>query len=170
MKQSTFIASFILLMVIQLILAKYCQIAPYIYISLLPALVLCLPTARPQWFVMTVAFACGIATDLLADGVPGLNAAAILPAALLQKRMISIFIDDEMVERGYSFSFRENGYLKILSALTVLYAIYFVIYVIVDNAGQKPAGFMLARIAVSLCISLIFGAVVCGILCPRRKN
>lgn len=170
MKQNTFIVSFILLMIVQLYLTKYCQIAPFVYISLLPALVMCLPTTRPQWFVMTTAFACGILTDLLADGVTGLNALAIVPAALLQKRMISVFIDDEIVERGYSFSFRENGYFKILMALTVLYAIYFTIYVIFDCAGQRPVGFILAKIAVSLCISLIFGAIVCGVLCPRRKN
>lgn len=170
MKQSVFIASFILLMMVQLVLAKYCQIAPYLYISLLPALVLCLPAARPQWLIMTVAFACGILTDLLADGVPGLNALAIVPPALLQKRIISFFIDEEIVERKSSFSFYENGYLKILMALTAMYAMYFILYVIFDCAGQKPVGFALAKIAVSLCISLIFGAVVCSILCPRRKN
>lgn len=170
MRDGRFIVSFILLMIIQLPLAKNCQIGPYIYISLLPALTLCLPTGMRTSGVMAVAFACGLVVDMLADGVIGLNAAAVVPVAALQKTLIRKLIDEEIVNRGYSFSFYNNGYGKIGLALLVCCVVYFAVYVFLDSAGTRPLGFNLGKACASIAVSFVFGMVACGVLHPRQKR
>lgn len=170
MRDTRFIILFIVLALIQLPLAKNCQIGPYIYISLLPAMVLCLPTSSSSASVMSIAFILGLVVDLVADGVPGLNAAAIIPVAALQKPILRRVIDEDLVARGYSFSFHNNGYLKIGISLLLCCVLYFTLYIILDSAGTRSFGFNLTKGVVSTLISFIFGMIVCGVLCPRKKR
>lgn len=157
-------------LLVQLVLAKSCQIAPYLYISLLPAMILCMPTARSAGWTMTMAFLIAFATDVLADGVPGLNAIALIPAAACQKYVIKRFIDEDIVERHYSFSLRENGYIKVGIALAILSAIYFILYAIFDCAGTRNIGFILMKILTSWSVSMIFGMVLVNVLCPYQRK
>lgn len=159
----------ILLTAVQLVLAKYCQ-EPHLYICILPAMILCMPTTMPVWGVSAAAFVLGMLTDMLSDGVPGLNASALLFCAVLQKGMIRFFIDPDMVERGYSFSFHRNGYLKINLAQTALLAVFFIVYLILDSAGTRSFGFNLLKGLCSIGVSLVFGTITCGILCPYNRD
>lgn len=170
MKDNRFILTFILMLVLQLVLTKYCQIGPYIYISILPAMILCMPTGKDSWWVMTVAFLAGILVDGLADGPLGLNAAALVPVAAFQKKVIKTFIDEDLVTRHYSFSFRQYGFGKIATALSIEQAIYFIIYVFADSAGTRSIGFNLLKILLSFIVSMIFGLISVNVLAPRPRR
>ena len=170
MTRSSFIVRFIVLFILQLILTKYCQIGPFIFISILPAMVLCMPTSRPAWWVLVVAFLAGLAVDGLADGPLGLNAAALLPVAALQKPFIRIFIDEDIVERHYSFSFRSNGYFKIISALAVSVLVFILIYVILDGAGMRSFGFNFLKALLSALSGIVFGIPAIEFLSPYQKK
>ena len=63
--------TFLLLAAIQLLICNYLNISAYITISLLPVLILCFPTRFSTLSAMLVAFATGLATDLLAEGQSG---------------------------------------------------------------------------------------------------
>lgn len=169
MKDGRFLLMFIMLLIVETVLAKYCQIGPYIYISLLPAMILCLPTTSDGIRIMLEAFACGLLVDFLADGVPGLNACAAVPLAAMQKSILRLMIDEELVTRGYSFTYRRYGVVKIGAALLLMSVVYFTIYCIFDNAGERPFGFILLKILLSTLFSLPFGLVVCNIL-PSSKS
>lgn len=170
MNNSRFILVYFLMLVLQLILTKCCQIGPFLYISLLPAMIFCMPTTRRTSFVMLIAFLSGLLVDALADGPLGLNALALIPCAFIQKPLVGFFIDKDVVERGYSFSFHQFGYIKVGLALIIEVFLFFTLYVLFDGAGERSAGFNAAKIFVSSLISFIFCMVATGVLSPRQKR
>ena len=108
------------LMVIgQIILCNYAQLGPYILLSMLPAMVLCIPTSVNTITCMLIAFASGLSVDWLSEGLLGLNTAAILPVALARKSIIKVFMGEDLISRGDSFSYRKNGFAKISAAHSV---------------------------------------------------
>lgn len=170
MNNLRYISCFVLIFLLQLALTKYCQIGSYIYICLLPALILSLPTSYAGWYDMLIAFICAIIVDGFADGQWGMNAAALIPAAALRKSFISIFIGSELVERGYSFSFYTNGIGKVGAAMLATMLVYMSIYVFLDCAGVRSWGFMAMRLLLSSLVSMIFSMIAINILCPRPKR
>lgn len=170
MPNRRFITAFILVLMVQLVLTKYCQLAPFLYICLLPAMVLCLPTSKPSWYIMIYAFAAGLLVDGLADGPLGLNAMAAVAVAAVQKLVLKLCIGEEIVERGYAFSFHENGFLKIFLALLASTTVFFAVYVIADSAGIRTGGFNFLKWACSTAVSIIFGLVTVNILSPYKNS
>lgn len=160
---------FAVMLLLQLVLVKYCQIGHMIYISILPAMILCQPTSRPTPLVILLAFLTGMCVDLLADGVVGLNTAALLPLALIQKPVIRLMIDEDVVERHYSFSFFRHGYIRVGGALLVMTLLYMILYMVLDNAGDRTAGFVILRIFLSSLVSMIFAMVATAMLSPKQK-
>lgn len=170
MPNRKFIATFILMLMVQLVLTKYCQFGPFLYICLLPAMVLCLPTSEPSWRIMIVAFVAGLLVDGLADGPLGLNAMAAVMVAAIQKLVLRLCIGEEIVERGYSFSFHQNGFFKILLALLASAAVFFAVYVIADSAGIRTGGFNFMKWACSTVVGVIFGLFAVNILSPYKRS
>lgn len=170
MREGRFILMAALIVILQIIMTKYCQIGPFLYVTMLPAVILCMPTSRPTWYVMLIAFILGLVTDGLADGPLGLNAMALIPAAALQKPLVRFFIDEDCVERGYPFTFHRYGYFGPAKALAVEVLLFFILYVIFDSAGERSFGFNLSKILISSLASIVVGMVVCGILHPRQQQ
>jgi len=170
MNNNRFITVYVLMLVLQLILTKCCQIGPYLYINLLPAMIFCMPTTRSTSFVMLIAFLSGFLVDALADGPLGLNALALIPCAFVQKPLIGFIIDEDVVERGYSFSFHQFGYIKVGFALLIEVFIFFILYVLFDGAGERSVGFNVAKIFLSSLVSFVFCMVATGVLSPRQKR
>lgn len=170
MQNNRFIIAFILMLIIQLVLTKSCQFEPFLYICLLPAMALCFPTSIPTWRTMLDAFVTGLLVDGLADGPLGLNAMALVCVTALQKLILRICIGEELVERGYGFSYHENGFFKIFIALFVATAVFFAIYVTADGLGVRTGGFNLMKWACSTVTSLVFGLFAVNVLSPYKSN
>lgn len=164
------IISLILMLMIQLILTKYCQFEPFVYICLLPAIVLCLPTYKASWRIMAVAFVAGLLVDGLADGPLGLNAMAAVVVAAIQKLTLRLCIGEEIVERGYGFSYHENGFFKIFLALIISSAVFFAVYVIADSAGIRSGCFNFMKWICSTGASVLFGLFAVNILSPYKPS
>lgn len=170
MSRRSFIARFVVLLIFQLVLTRYCQIGSLVCISILPAMIFCIPTARSGVWTLTVAFLSGIIIDALADGSIGLNAAALLIVAAARKPVIRMLIDEDIVERNYSFSFRRNGFAKVSGALVACTVIFLAIYVILDSAGTRSFGFNTLKILTSSTVSFIFGLPVVDFLSPHQRR
>ena len=169
MSSNRFIVCFILALLVQMVLAEYCQWT-FVYICILPAMILCMPTIRPTWWTMAVAFLSGLAVDALADGTLGLNAIALVPVAALQKTIISRVINEDIVERHYNLSFRSNGYISLAIALSITYVLFFIIYILIDSAGIRNFGFNFTKLLSSTLVSLIFGMTTIAVLCPYQRK
>ena len=170
MKHTSFGILFFLLVIGQMIICNYFQFTPYVVLSMLPAMILCMPlTVRPP-VCMLIAFASGLAVDWLAEGLIGINAASLVPVALARKTIIRVFLGEDLIARSDSFTFKKNGFGKISVALSVLLIIYLGIYVFLDGAGSRPAWFNLTRIGVSFICNMALGLIVTGVLTPDDRK
>ena len=88
-----------LLLIGQIVLCNYCPLGPYITLSILPAMTLCLPLKNSNTICMLIAFASGLAVDWLSEGLIGINAASLIPVAALRSTFIRIFLGEDIINR-----------------------------------------------------------------------
>lgn len=153
-----------LLLICQVILCNYAHLGPYITLTFLPAMILCIPIRISTITCMLVAFASGFLTDFLAEGLLGLNVAALLPVALIRKGTVRIFLGEDIIARKDSFSIKKNGLLKVSTALLVSTAVFLAVYIFLDGAGTRPFWFCAAKFGISLVCNWILGILVINTL------
>lgn len=159
-----------MLAIIQTVICNYFQFTPYAMVTLLPAMVLCIPLQTSTSASMVIAFATGLLVDWLSEGLIGINAAALVPVALARKAVIRTFIGEDLIARKDSFTFHKNGIRKISLALSANLTIFLVIYILLDGAGTRPVWFSLAQFGISLAINMILSLIVASILTPEEKR
>ena len=164
MKGQNFGLIYFLLVIGQIILCNFTNLGPYITLTMLPAMILCMPLTVSTSMCMIAAFMTGISVDWLAEGVVGLNAAALIPVALLRKPLVRFFLGEDLITRGDSFSFRKNGIGKISMLIITSLIVFLSIYVILDGAGTRPTWFNLTRIGASLLCNWLLSLIVTNIL------
>ena len=170
MKNQFFGILYFLMVIGQMVICNYFQFTPYIVLSILPAMVLCMPLTVRTPLCMAIAFASGLAVDWLAEGLVGINAAALVPVALARKTIIRIFLGEDPIARNDSFTFKKNGIGKISVALTVALSIFFAIYTAIDGAGTRPTSFNMIRFAASVTCSYIISLIVTAVLTPDDRK
>lgn len=161
---------YILLVIGQVILCNYSQLGPYILLTMLPAMVLCIPPGISTITGMLIAFASGLSVDWLSEGLLGLNTAAILPVALMRKEIIKIFMGEDIISRGDRFSYRKNGFAKISAAHAVCLIVFLGLYIILDGAGTRPLWFCLTKGGVSFVLNFPLTILVTKILSPDDRK
>jgi len=161
---------FFLLVICQIILCNYACFGPYILLSMLPAMILCIPIGISTIACMMIAFASGLAVDWLSEGLLGINAASIIPAALTRKAVIKLFLGEDIIARNDTFSIRKNGLVKVSLALLSTSALFLAVYIFLDGAGTRPLWFCFARFCASLACSWPIGIMVINLLCPDDRK
>lgn len=159
-----------LLVVGQIILCNYTDFGPYVMLTMLPAMVLCLPTGMSTITTMLIAFCSGLSVDWLSEGLLGLNAAALVPVALVRKQVIRMFLGEDIITRGDPFSYRKNGIAKISAAHVLCIILFMSIYILLDGAGTLPVWFCLTKGSISAACSFILAIIVTNILCADEKK
>ena len=154
--KNSFWFAYALLFIAQLLLCNYFVFTPWVMVTLLPAMVLCIPLGIGTVGAMLIAFVTGLGVDLLAEGVIGLNALALVPVAFARNRIVSLVFGPELLSRRKAFSIRRNGLETVLMALAISLAIFLVIYIWADAAGARSFGFNAGRFGASLGASLFF--------------
>lgn len=161
---------FILLLVCQIFLSNYTCLGPYIMLTLLPTMVLCLPCGMSTVAGMLIAFSCGFCVDLLSEGVLGLNTAALLPAAFCRRGIVRIFLGEDLIIRKDNFSIKKNGLGKVTLAQLSAMSIFLATYIFLDGAGTRPFWFCVTKFFVSLACCWILGIIVINILCSDTRK
>ena len=161
---------YVLLIICQVLMSTYTQLGPYIMLSMLPAMVLCIPTGVRPYICMLIAFASGLTVDWLSEGFIGLNIAALLPVALLRKGIIRIFLGEDIINRNDTFSIRRNGLSKVSLALIASVSIFLAVHIFLDGAGTRPMWFCLTRFGASLACNWLIGLLVINILTPDDRK
>ena len=151
-----FTLMYILLLTGQILICNFINSGPYVMLSILPAIVLCLPPGIPAIVLMLIAAVSGLAVDWLAEGVIGLNMAALF--------------GKEHSERGDGFSIKKNGFSKISAAIIICQAIFLSIYIVIDGAGTRTFLFNLARFAASLLCGFLLSIPVVNMLTSGERQ
>ncbi|MBR5072750.1 MAG: hypothetical protein IKX29_04300 [Bacteroidales bacterium] len=170
MRQSNFLIHFLLLLFVQICIANFFRLSQFAMLSILPAMILLLPIRNGTIPALFIAFATGLAVDLLSDGLIGLNALALVPVTFCRLRIIRLVFGDEVFARKEDISIPRQGLWKMSVALIMAQALFLIIYIWADGAGTRPLWFGGLRFAVSMVGGYILSLIVAGILAPERTG
>lgn len=170
MKQTGFIFSYVILLVLQICICNFFRISPYVVLSILPVMILLIPVRKGTIFALVTAFLTGLAVDLLADGLLGLNILALVPVAFARRGIIRLVFGEEIFARQEDISIRRQGVWKMSVAIIMAQALFMLIYVWADGAGTRPFWFGLARFGASLVAGYLISLIVANILTSETSR
>lgn len=170
MRKSGFWVAYSLLLVAQILLSNYFLFTPYITLSILPAMVLCISTRIKTPACMLIAFVSGLVVDWLSEGVLGLNAFALVPVALLRSPIVHMVFGEGLFTREEAFTVQSHGFAKVMLTIFMGHALFLAIYIWADGMGFRPLWFSLARFAASLSAGLLVSLLSLNVLAadPQR--
>lgn len=162
--KNRFVLTYVLLVIAQMLLCNYFHFTPYIMLTILPIMVFCIPTKVSVFWTLIIAFVTGLAVDYFAEGIIGLNAAALLPVAILRRTLIEAIFGPEPFEQEENITVKKYGLAKVSLAIFIITAIFLLIYNIADCAGTRPFIFILAKVCLSLLASYILSLLAINLL------
>ena len=155
-----FFILYLLLLICQIAICNYAALGPYLMLTLLPAMVICIPLTISTPVCMLIAFASGLAVDWLSEGLIGINAASLIPVAALRSTFIRIFLGEDIINRKDSFSVRRNGAGKISIVMAATTSVFLLVYIFLDGAGTRTFVFCAIKFGVSLLLNWALGLLV----------
>ena len=170
MRRSTFWFIYVLLVIVQLLLTTYLRVSPYLMLTILPVMVLCISIRVGTLGAMLVAFVTGLTVDYLSEGLLGLNALALVPVAVCRNGIIQLVFGTELFAREEDFCVKRNGFGKVFLALLIAHSLFLLIYIWVDGAGMRPISFNALRFGVSLVAGLLFSLMTLELLAPDPRR
>lgn len=170
MRKSYTALVYILLVVVQILLCNYFHVTPYITLSILPIMILCLPLKISTVAAMIIAFVTGLSVDFLAEGLIGINALALVPVAYVRKSLIGFVFGEDLISRGEDFSIRKNGLGEVSMAILLVQSLFLIIYIAADGAGTRPFWFNAARFGASLAAGYLVALLLVDTLVPDSRK
>lgn len=170
MRKKTFWIAYILLLATQLLISNYFRFTPYIMLSILPVMVLCITTRLDTLWTLLIAFATGLTVDLLSEGVLGLNALALVPVAFFRKPIIQLIFGKELFARKEDFTLRSSGFAQVGLALLLAQALFLALYIWADGAGMRPFSFNLYRFLASLGAGFLLSLLTLNVLATDSRE
>lgn len=162
--RKSFTFTYILMVIAQMILSNYFHFTPLAMLTILPAIVLLLPTKVDTFWAMVIAFATGLAVDLFAEGTLGINALSLVPVAFLRKTLIGTIFGVEPFEQKENLSIKKYGFARISFAIILVTALFLVIYILADSAGTRPLWFLGTKFGISLLASYLVSILLVNLL------
>lgn len=159
-----------LMLLCQIIICNFSPLGPYITLTMLPAMIFCMPLSISTIGCMLIAFGSGLAVDWLSEGLIGINAASLVPVALARKGIVKIFFGEDLITRGDSFSFNKFGTAKVSAALMTAISIFLLFYIVLDGAGTRPMWFNLVYFGASLLCNWLLALLVTHLLTPDDRK
>lgn len=168
MRDSAYMIKYTLLVIAQILILNYCNFSQLVSLTLLPTLIISLPTRHSTLFAMILAFITGFVVDFTAGGLIGLNVAALVPVAFFRIVIVRIVFGEELLARGDNVSLNRLGPVKIVFSNILATALFLVVYVWADGAGTHPLWMDFTRFGCSLLASAVLSFFVSMILDPEN--
>lgn len=170
MKQSGFAIRFVIMLIAQICICNFFHLSQYVTLTILPVIILLLPIRRSTLFSLFLAFLSGLLVDYLADGLPGLNALALVPVASARKGILRLVYGEEIFARKEDVSIQRQGLWKMSIAIIMAQALFLAVYILTDGAGTRPDWFNLARFGASLTAGYVLSLLVSVIMTGERSG
>ena len=169
MRKDSFWIAYLLLLVAQLLISNYFHFTPYVTLSILPVMVLCISTGIGTVGTMLIACASGLLVDGLSEGVLGLNALALVPVAYARNSIIRLIFGDALFARKEDFTVTSQGFGKVAMAILIAQALFLFIYIWADGAGMRPLGFNALRFTASLAAGFLLSLCTLDVLAGESR-
>ena len=155
-----------LLIICQILLSEYVNIWPLLYIAIFPQFIILLPPSFNRLAHLLVAFILGLAIDLFADGVPGLNAAALVAMAYIRPAFLKITLSKANLDTTDNLPLlpRTVEIQKLAMLNGCMLAVFFTVYILLDSAGTFPFWYTILKIVVCTIINCIISLVCSKVL------
>lgn len=150
----------VLLFVLQVIISEYLNLGPFVYICLVPIIILNIPLSTRTWILLLKAFAIGLLLDMFSNGVLGLNSAAAVLLAACRKPIYKFTARrdrQDKTEIPNAGNIGANKYLEYLAACT---ALYILTYTLIDGAGINPFWLILAKFLASTAVNVLVALLI----------
>lgn len=170
MKQNSFLLTYILLLIGQILLCNYFHVTQYIMLSILPVMIMCIPTKYNTTIALCTAFVTGLIVDMLVEGIIGLNILSLVPVAFIRQKTVKAIFGEELFTRGDNFSIGRYGAGKVSFAILIAQALFLAIYILADGAGTRPIWFNAARFGASLLAGYLLSLFVVEIMSPDDRK
>jgi len=151
---------FVLIFFFQLAISDYLNLGPFIYICLIPLLILNIPKQISPKTVMLVSFGIGLLFDMMSDGVLGLNAAAAVLTAALRPILYKTIVNEDRQDKTVVPTVKIVGSVIFFRYLSSLMAVYLFAYIIADTAGTRSFWFIAAKIIVSVVVNVALSYLI----------
>lgn len=153
----------VLLIICQILLSEYVNIWPLLYLAIFPQFIILLPPAMNRSLYMLVAFTLGMAIDIFADGIPGLNASALVAMAYSRPLVLKLVLSRGTIENSDNLPLlpRSVEPQKLTMLNIILLAIFFTVYILLDSAGSFTFWYTFLKIAVCIIANTII-SVICS--------
>ncbi|MEG2849668.1 MAG: hypothetical protein RR880_05495, partial [Bacteroidales bacterium] len=149
----------VLILLFQILISEYVNIWPMLYIVIFPVFIIILPCNMNTLFYMLIAFLFGLGVDSLSDGILGLNAAACVAIAYSRKSVLSLVLPKSSIENLDSVSSQDLGVKKMIVINLLLYSVFFLVYIGLDNFLSVPFIFTLLRFLLCTLLNIIFAII-----------
>lgn len=159
---------FVLVFLLQVIITDYLHLGSFIYLCLIPFLILNIPFSRRPQLVLVAAFGMGLTLDLVSDGVAGLNAAAAVAAAAPRQLLYRSLVNRDRQDKTEVPFPAVIGMAKYVKYAVAVTAVYMAVYVLFDCVSFRPLGFMLLKFIASTVFSTGLGLLLMLPLQKRR--
>lgn len=152
----------IVALIAQILIGDFVNIWTMLYVTVFPICIISLPLSINRAAYMLIAFFYGLCIDLLADGVIGLNAAALTALAYTRLFFAKIVLSKANVEslENQPITSRMVGLSKYALLVLFAYAVFFILYILLDSYKNFPLSFVLARYSISVAINTILTIVI----------
>lgn len=159
---------FIALFLLQIILCDFVNVGTYIYLCLIPLLLLSFPLKVDTPVLMFIGFGLGLGLDLLSDGVLGLNAASGVALGFARNTIFDLTVNKETYNKTDTPSPFDVGLRKYTIYLLLSILLYMLVYVLFDMAGVRPFFTILAKLSLSTIANLALSLLISYSLFRQR--
>lgn len=153
MSSGKYITAGIITLIVQLLICEFVNIWPPLYITVIPLFIIILPIETNMFALLLCAFGLGIATDAFADGVLGLNAAALTFMAYTKYFFINRLTKYESETLADSMRSLSSKPSVIFMLIMLSYAVFFLVYILLDT--RFTDGFMIVRLVLNVVVNVL---------------
>lgn len=151
-----------IILIAQILVSDFVNIWPMLYVAIFPIYIISLPLSLNRTIYMLIALLYGLCIDLFADGVIGLNAAALVALAYTRMFFAKIILSKANVEsmENQTITSKNIEIPKYALLLLFEYSTFFIVYILLDSYNNSPITFVALRFIISVVANTIITILI----------
>ena len=169
MKTGRYFIIFAILTLAQALISNYFLLSQYVLISLLPLLIISIPSRYSTPVALGLAFVAGFIVDFVGGGTLGLTSCALLPLALLRITLLRLVSGEEILSDRDDSPVTHQTTAEQALTMVLGCLLFFTIYVWIDAAGTRPFWFNAVRAILSTVVSALLCVLLGNFIFGRNR-